>query len=309
MHKKLNRYLPIAFAVLLVTGMAAVSELSGEGEILFPEIAAIAAGALAAPRLAWRTNDLRLFASISAGALLGAAIVRFVPIHPAPQMCLAFLLASAMLLLSGTTFAPMISSIVLPVMLQTRSIVYPISAAVLTGLIILLKKALTHAGLISPADFSPAPLPDKPALMDLLLRWLLGSIVITAAVLTGFKLIAAPPLLVAFTEFRAPGSKAQKQPLSVWAVIAASALTGAVSRYAALSLGIYCFAATALTVTLVLLLMKRTGLFIPPAAALSVLAFLIPEQQLLVYPLLVSVGAAVFIGTAILHGRLSHAQN
>ena len=292
---RIKKLLPPLIAVLVVTAMTAAAELSGEREILFPEIAAISAGALLSPRLKWQTNGLRLFVSITLGAVLGLLTVLYVPLPLTAVMCLAFAAASLMLELSGTSFAPMISSVVLPVMLGTKSVVYPISAAVLTGAVVLLRAALERSGLAEKTAFAPLPPPDKKRLADLLLRWLSGSCVIAAAVLSGFRLAAAPPLLVAFTEFARPGSPAVKRPAAVTAFIPLCALLGAVLRGAALCTGAYQFLAAAAAVSAVFLLMKATGLLIPPAAALAVLAFLIPREQLKLYPLLVLAGTAAFV--------------
>ena len=291
---RIKKLLPPLLAVLVVTAMTAAAELSGEREILFPEIAAIAAGALVSPRLKWRTNGLRLWAFITGGAVLGLLAV-YLPLTLWAKMSLAFAAASLMLELSGTGFAPMISSVVLPVMLGTESAVYPISAAVLTGAVVLLRAALERFGLAEKTDFTPLPPPDRKRLAGLLLRWLSGSLVIAAAVLSGYRLAAAPPLLVAFTEFARPGSPAVKKPAAVTAFIPLCALAGAALRGAALCTGVYQFLAAAAAIALVFVLMKATGLLIPPAAALTVLAFLIPQEQLRLYPLMILAGTAAFV--------------
>jgi hypothetical protein len=284
--------------------MAAASELTGEKEILFPEIAAIAAGAFAAPKMAWNTSYARMFLLLAAGAVTGTLLV-LIPLPPAVQMSLAFLAASLMLAVSRTTFAPMISAIVLPVMLQTRSVVYPVSAAILSASVIAVRMLLQKRGLLEAPDYQPEPMPDAHKSADLLLRWMLGSCVIVLAVLSGQKLIAAPPLLVAFTEFWKPGARAQRQPMRVSLLIASCALIGTAMRISAVYLGFYQFPAAGLTLLLVLLVMRRTGMLIPPAAALSVLAFLIPAESLLRYPLLILAGALIFTCIAAVHGRLA----
>lgn len=295
MPKKLKQSLPFVSAVILITAMAAAAELTGEREILFPEIAAIAAGSLISPGLKWNTSAPRLYILIALGSVMGLLIVLYLPMALYLQMSLAFLSGSLMLLLSRTTFAPLISSVVLPVMLQTRSVIYPISAVILTAAIVLLRSAFEHMGLIAPSHFEPEPKPDKRAFFDMLIRWLCGSLVIIIAVFSGFKLAAAPPLLVAFTEFWKKGSAAQKKPFAVGSVIFLCALIGALLRAAFAFLGIYLFIAAGVSVVLVFAIMKRTGLFIPPAAALSILAFLIPSESVSIYPLLILTGTTVIL--------------
>lgn len=144
---KLKIILPAALAVLTVMLMTAAAELSGEKEILFPEIAAIAAGALIAPKFAWKTSKLRLFVLICIGAVMGLLISMFVPLTLGAKLCIAFLAASLLFQFSGTTFAPVISSVVLPVMLGTNSAIYPIAAAVLTLLIIMERLLIEKLGI------------------------------------------------------------------------------------------------------------------------------------------------------------------
>ena len=303
-----KKNIPAAAAVLLITAMAAAAELTGEREILFPEIAAIAAGALVSPKLAWNVSDIRMLATIGIGSVLGLFVVLALPLPLVVQMSLAFLCASVLMMLSRTSFAPLISSMVLPVMLQTRSVIYPVSAIILTASVILLKRLFERTGALEKADFKPSPKHKRSDVYDLLIRWIIGSIVITAAVISGFKLIAAPPLLVAFTEFWRPSSKAQKKPVKIGLLITVCAILGAAARYAALHIGFYQFIAAGAAVAVVFVIMKKTQLFVPPAAALTVLAFLIPKDSVLLYPLQVMIGAAVFIGISLLHGKAIQKQ-
>ena len=73
-------WLPAVISVLLAAGMVAAAEITGEREIIFPEITAIAMGALAAPKQVWNTSKLRLFAAVALSAGTGAAIVRLLPL-------------------------------------------------------------------------------------------------------------------------------------------------------------------------------------------------------------------------------------
>ena len=65
--------------LLIVAIMVGAAELLQENEIIFPEITAIAVGALMAPKLAWRTNRLRILLLIMVCAVLGVGIVLFLP--------------------------------------------------------------------------------------------------------------------------------------------------------------------------------------------------------------------------------------
>ena len=51
-----HRHLPGELTVIVIAIMIAASEVLGEREIIFPEIAAIAVGMLLAPRRPWQTT-------------------------------------------------------------------------------------------------------------------------------------------------------------------------------------------------------------------------------------------------------------
>ncbi len=301
MIDKLKNNLPTIIAIFLVTAMTAFSELIGEKEILFPEIAAIAAGSLVSPKLSWNTSLFRVFISISFGSIIGVLIVLYIPLTLWLQMSAAFLIALLMLAFSGTGFAPMISSVVLPVMLQTKSIIYPISAVSLTLLIVTVRFVFDKNGFFARSDFNPIKPTNKSLFTDMLICWLIGSIVIAVSVQTGFKLITAPPLLVAFTEFRKANSAARKSPVKVVFVIVFSTFIGSLLRYLCNVIGIYEFIGAMIAISAVYLIMTKSKMFIPPAAALCVLAFLIPKNSLLTYPLLIAAGTAIFMVFSVIH--------
>ncbi len=305
MKLRIKEYLPFMIAVILVTAMTALSELLEEKEILFPEIAAIACGSLISPKLSWNTDLLRVFITISIGSILGVLIVLFVPLALWLQMSLAFLIAMFMLSFSKTSFAPMISSIVLPVMLQTRSVIYPLSAMCLTAVIVLVRLSFEKAGLFHSQSFEPNDTINKKQILSLFYCWCIGSLVIVIALHFGCKYAAAPPLLVAFTEFCRPSSAVHKFPFKIAFVIVFGAASGSFFRYITVWTDIYQFLSAALTITLVYIIMQRIKMYAPPAAALSILAFLIPESTLPWYSIQVAVGASAFIAFAIVRGKLS----
>ena len=293
--------------ILLVLCMCAAAELTGNQEILFPEIAAIAAGALLRKKAAWNTDGLHILGMIAAGAFAGVLIVRFLPLPHWMQMSTAFLLALLMLRGSRCGFAPAISAIVLPVMLGTETLVYPAAAICLTGAILLLRKAAVRLGVTEPFAFTPQPRMQRRDLTDLLLCWAAGTVLIAFAMGAGFRYLAAPPLLVAFTECRKPDSGMQKHPVAAVGLMTACAAAGSLMRMLALRLTLPLFPAAGVTILLVILLMRRTGLWLPPAAALSILAFLIPAAALPMFAVQICIGAALLVGTAVLHTKLSSA--
>ena len=125
----------------------------------------------------------------------------------------------------------MISSMVLPVLLQTTGMVYPAAAASLTALIILLRELLIRIGVKIRDDFHPLPCPGKEEWAGLLIRSLIAAALIVAALRVNWRFCTAPPLLVAFTEFTKEGSAGRKHPVKAVLLISLCALTGSIFRY------------------------------------------------------------------------------
>ena len=113
----IKRALPALCFLLVMTLMVGAAELFHEREIIFPEAAAIALGALVSPKFAWNTKKSAIFFLIMGCAALGMAIV-LLPLPIPAALILAYLTGQIVLLVSGTSFAPLMSAVVLPVLLQ-----------------------------------------------------------------------------------------------------------------------------------------------------------------------------------------------
>lgn len=283
--------------VCVVTGMVAGAELTGEKEIIFPEVAALSCGCFLSPRLVWRTNAARMIAAIAVCALAGVGIVRFLPLPLWAQFTLAFLLGQLVLLFSGTSFTPLISAIALPVLIQTKSPVYIAAAIILTALVCLLRALLVRTGAVEKGDFSALPLGAvawRLELAALLFRTAAVLLLAAFCIPAGFRFCLAPPLLVAFVGLSAGPRRSWSAMVRLTLLVSLCALSGAGARLLltgqlGLPLAVSAFFAS----LLVLLLLRLFSMPFPPAAAMAILAMLIPADSLLFYPLQVAAGIAV----------------
>ena len=195
MNKKLIVHMLVLLIVIVMVGAA---ELLNEKEIIFPEITAIAVGALIAPKMHWKTTRLRMLACIMLCAIAGVCIVLLVPGPSWFKITLAYGIAEVIFLCSGTSFAPMISAIALPVLLGTESPVYLIAAFLLTAFILCLHIMLEMTGIKEPATkFKPVKV-DKQDWRDAVMRLIFVGIAAWLVLRSGNRYIIAPPLLVAF---------------------------------------------------------------------------------------------------------------
>ena len=69
--KALKNALPYVLTLILVGIMTFVAEILGEGEIIFPEITALAIGYMVTQKQGWKVNDSRMIALIAICAVAG----------------------------------------------------------------------------------------------------------------------------------------------------------------------------------------------------------------------------------------------
>lgn len=284
------------FVVFLMIG---ASEILAEKEIIFPEVTALAVGMFLAPSMPWKTSYSRMLITITVCAVLGVAIVLFVPAPLWIQMSLAYVVGQIVLMISKTSFAPMISAIVLPVMLQTKEIIYIVAAITLTSLIIVLKVILDKTEIKTKEIYHKKEWWVKEEWINLIKRSLLVMVLIYVVIKLDNRFIVAPPLLVAFTELTNKKSKARDIPIKVILTITLCALIGAIMRYliviyAGLPLTLAAVLA-AIGMIMVVMFMK---VYMPPAGAMTILAMLIPNESVILYPVQVFIGITIFVITA-----------
>jgi hypothetical protein len=288
--------IPVLAMLGIITVMIGFSRILGEKEIIFPEIAALSAGLFLAPKRSWQVSGARMILFISVCAVCGVAIVRYVPLPLVGQMILAFAVCQVILGFSRTTFAPMISAMVLPVLLQTDQWIYPVAAAGLTALIVLVYRLLVRAGVCRAEAYEPVPVPDRFGWRDAGKRVLLAAALMAVFLSAGWQFCVAPPLLVAFQEFSNPRSRARAVPVKTVAVITACAGIGAYGR-----LFLTETAGMPLTLTAVLVsagtaaVILGMKLYLPPAGALAILPMLLSSGALALYPVMVLAGVSVMM--------------
>lgn len=204
-NKTRNEIIESLCVVLIAAVMAGAAELTGEREIIFPEIAALAVGCFIAPKMVWRTSYIRMIVCVSLCAVAGVGIVKFIPSVLWLQVTLAYIVGQVILFFSGTSFAPMISAIALPVLLQTESAVYPVSAFLLTSATVLIRIMLEKAGIKDANVYEPQPRLRqrlKSSAADMAVRSAAAGVGAFLCISAGMKFCIAPPLLVGLTVIR-----------------------------------------------------------------------------------------------------------
>lgn len=298
MSKKsfIKNIIPYISTLLLVGLMVGVAELLNEKEIIFPEITALAVGYMVAQKRSWKVNGKRMLLLITICATVGVLIVRYSGLTLFPQMIIAFSFAQILFMFSGTTFAPFVSAIVLPVMMQTKSFIYPISAVVLTILVIGFHQLFLKMKIREDEEYIPVMLNSKDDIIDTALRIVCVAIVGFVAIYFDFKFVIAPPLLVAFTEFSRPRNKVRNKPIKTVLVITGCALVGSLSRYLfTIKLELPLTVSALIATLIMLLILTYTKMYMPPVGAITILSMIIPEISVITYSIQIFVGSVVII--------------
>lgn len=303
MNDRIKLLIRSSAAVAVVTLMVMLSELLGEREILFPETAAIALGAVASEKMPWRITPVRMMVLMTAGGFAGFLISVYLGIPLYFKIIAAFVLCCIVLYFSGSTMLPMISAAVLPVLTGAESILYPLSVIILTAMILLVQFVFVKTGLKSADNCICRRGKAKPFFLHYAYLCAVLMVIAGAAVGSGKIFIIAPPLIVAFAELSEKQSPARKSPVLIFLCVTACALIGTASRLlicntSGLPLTAGAFAAAAFSVALLFFLGKP----FPPAAALSILPFILPQQELYAYPFEIAAGMAVFTAAAMFCG-------
>lgn len=294
---RIERYI---FAVLMAFVMVFVAELSGEKEIIFPEICALTVGAWISEQQPWITNKRRIFILMSLASLFGVLVVRYVPAFLIVKVCLCFAFTGFILTLFKTNFIPIISACILPVYLGTKSWVYPISVTFM-ALIIILAQWLMEKYHIRPVNkFSPIDYDIKSQII----KWSKLLLVFALIALIPFKThqiyFLAPPLIVMFTELSEPQSPARKKPHYIVGLMFFASLTGCLLKLVLnIYMGLPLYVCTALACAVLFVGLSKIKINFPPAGAILLIPMILDKELLPLFPFEVLIGATILATLAI----------
>ena len=152
---KNKQLLPYFLTFVIVLVMVGTSQLLNNPEIIFPEITALAIGSFLAPKQAWKTSSLKLVFLIMIYAVIGVLMVKYLHVSLFIKVVIGFTLCQMGLILSKTTFAPLISACILPLLLNTDTWIYPLSATIMSFIIIVIQKQLQKKHYIHDYHYQP----------------------------------------------------------------------------------------------------------------------------------------------------------
>ncbi len=298
---KIVRYERYILATILICTMLLIAELSGEKEIIFPEIAALAIGAWISEKQIWESNKRKLFILVSLSSLIGVLTVRYIHLPMILQVLICYGFTGAALTIANTDLIPIISACILPVYMSTTSWIYPISVSTMALIIISLQKLMEKLHLRPVNHHKPCHFDTKTQFK----RWskLLFILLIFALIPIGTRNLyfIAPPLIVTFTAFSNPNNPVRKIPLKIFSIITIAAIAGSSAR---LLLNVYLhlpLIISAITACIILFIsFEKIKTLFPPAGAILLLPLILNRNELIFFPLQVTIGAAAIIASCYL---------
>ena len=279
--------------------MVGVAEWLGEKEIIFPEIAALILGLWIIDKKVWTISRPMVVLLMTVNALFGIFLVRYSPFPMLANIAISFIFTSLCLFFSRTNLFPIISASMLPVVLGTHSWVYPLSVFSMSLILVCVQWFFEKKGLRKFVNLNSNKSPYRHSLWHWL-KLLVGLLFIAVIpVYTGKMYFIVPPLVVTFVEFASSSAGFRNRPVQIFFVLVVSATLGSFFQFALH--GVLGFS----EVTTVLALFASLFLFIEvvgkpfaPACAIALIPMIIPQQNVLLYPLQVAGGAALFLFVA-----------
>lgn len=288
-------------ALLLIAAMFAVAEYSGQGEIIFPEIAALALGAWIMDRPPWQGSALHFWISPTLAALTGVLIVRFFDYAPFPMITAAFCLVVLQLKLLRSGVLPSISAAILAIITRCDSWQYPLSVCVLTATVSLGHRYLNSNAPVGKPATGPGKEPEENVWSQTeFAHWgkLLATVMLmsTVASVSGQMFVVAPPLIVAFVELSKPGGRLRDRWGAILGLLVFAAFSG-VFWYALLhtTLGWPLWLSACVATLTVFFAYNRLRFPFPPVVAIALLPTIVPAESLWSYPWQVAAGSVAFI--------------
>ncbi len=279
------------FAVL--TAMLATAGLTGEREIIFPEIGVLAVGLLVIDRTVWNVGKLQMILLLCLESALGVWFMNTMGDWPRwMPISMAFLLANVLVLLFRTTMLPAVAACLMPLYLSVDTYAYVFYVLGLAGLlcamITLLERTSCRTKYIPLWGRRGRYLWTKILFVPAALICLWPLLLAASSINRLFLL--APPLVVTFLEFARSSRGYRKRPWKILAMlcVAAGLATGFILTCRQLGIPSYVGGICSVAATLVLFKFARQ--YFAPSMAVALLALHADAATLPLYPFLITLG-------------------
>lgn len=293
---KVIRFERYILAILMTVTMFLIAGISGQREIIFPEVLAIMTGAWIAKTQPWNVNKRKIFSLTCLASIYGVAIVKYVHADLFFQVCLCFVITGILLSLMRTNFIPIISACILPIYMRTDSWVYSIAVSVMALLIIIGQWFMEKYHLRHINHYDKYEFDIKHEFKWWVKLFLIFGIISVLPLESRNLFFLAPPLIVTFVEFANPQSPLRKRAVNVYGIIVFASLVGTFMR---LILNMYMDCPLVICAMLacicLFIVFDYSRIYFPPSGAILLLPMILRMEDLKVFPIEVAIGGAIII--------------
>lgn len=276
--------------------MIVVSEFTGEKEVIFPEVAALVIGGLISEKQPWKVSKIQMILLMTVAAVMGVLIVRFLTVHLIFKVIIGFVSAVVMLVLAQCNFLPLISACILPVIMGTSSIIYPISVCIMSVVIIGVQRIFEITQIREKEIYYKYNMNLKIEMKRFSYIFVVLFVLLLIGVFSGNIYLIAPPLIVTFAELTYEDSKARKIPFKIFAIITTAAWIGSlICIIVNIKMGQSLIVSGLMITVAVIFIFTKSKVWFPPAGAIALLPLIIDSNKLFLYPIDVMIGASIYI--------------
>ena len=282
----------IRYGSVVVFGfiMILLSQLTGLHEFMFPEGISVVLGVWAIEKQPWRVNKVQLFFMMIIGSICAVCIVKYLPIPLIFQVLIGFILVGISLLVTKTSFAPVVSAFMLPILLQSDSWLFPLLVIGYIGIIIAIQTLYQKTGLTQKTVSSHTSFQWKN----------IFSVLSIYPTVTHSIYFMVPPLIITFVEMAEVTSPARKRPLKVYAIMALAPWIGTAWRFLSVYTPIPTYITFPCALVCLCILMELIQFPFAAAGSLVTLPFLFSAETLIWYPVQSMIGLIFFMVLPIL---------
>lgn len=297
---RFGRYLA---AIIFVTLMFLMAQLTAMDMLIFPEMLALLIGMLCSDKMPWKTDGVRSVIMMTLSAAIGVTIVNLSPFAMYFQALIGISAVALIIMLSDCTLMPCIAACLFAVYFKETSILYPCAVALMTFIVVRIRNFFINRGKLE-ASVKFRYLPDFEMDIKLWVLVIIAYALISAIpLLSGFPLFIAPPLAVTLAESSAKDLSGKR--VKIWFILTVASIIGVIARFGIVDiLGFPEFVAAAVAAIFLLLELRLMNMVFPPAGAVTLLAFLV-DGNTFGYPLMIAAGAAAVLAvSSFIYNRL-----
>lgn len=296
---KLIKYERYGLAIIMTFIMFISASLTGQREIIFPEVLAIMTGSWLDRTQPWNVNKRRIFILTCLAAFVGVIIVRYIHVSLFWQVFIAFVACGVMLVSMKTNFIPIISACVLPVYLSTTTWVYSFAVSIMS-LVIIIGQWLMEKYHIRKVNHYNPEFDMKKNIILWLKLFVIFALIAIIPIESKNIFFLAPPLIVTFVSFANPKSPVRKNIFGIYFILVFAAFMGTIIRLLLnLDMNLPIAICAVISCVALFIAFDFSRIYFPPAGAVVILPFLLRYEDLKFFPIDVMVGAAVVIMVAV----------